>query len=134
ALFVLTTAASSVEILWSSFSSRVASVCSNSWRWHTLFPYPRDVIKDLIASPSVKKPMNHRRGNPNWGRPLPPVPASPTEFENMVRRLKLMPEMYATSHELRRWCHLNRNRCYVPEWLLQEWRMNVEIGYGNDAA
>jgi hypothetical protein len=77
---------------------------------------------------------NRRRGNPNWGKPLAPIPASPTEFENVVMRLKLRPEMYAASPELRRWCHLNRNRCYVPEWLLLEWRINVEIGYGNDAA
>jgi hypothetical protein len=52
----------------------------------------------------------------------------------MVRRLNLFPEMYAASRELRKWCHLNRNRCYIPEWLLEEWSMDVEIGYGNDAA
>jgi hypothetical protein len=78
--------------------------------------------------------MNRRRGNPNWGLPPAPIPAGPTEFENVVKRLKLTSEMYAASPELRRWCHLNRNRCYVPEWLLQEWRMSVEVGYGNDAA
>jgi len=52
----------------------------------------------------------------------------------MVGQLKLVPEMYSASRELRRWCYLNRNRCYVPEWLLQEWRMDVEIAYTNDAA
>jgi hypothetical protein len=78
--------------------------------------------------------MRHRRGNPNWGKSLPPILASPTEFEIMVRRLSLVPEMYAASRELRRWCQLNRNRCYIPEWLLEEWGMDVEIGYGNDAA
>jgi hypothetical protein len=60
--------------------------------------------------------MNRRRGNPNWGLPPAPIPAGPTEFENVVKRLKLTSE------------------CYVPEWLLQEWRMSVEVGYGNDAA
>ena len=78
--------------------------------------------------------MSRRRGNPNWGRPLPPLPASPTEFEILVRRLRLIPEMYVVSPELKRWCQLNRNRCYIPEWLLEEWGIDVEIGYGNAAA
>ena len=52
----------------------------------------------------------------------------------MVRRLNLMPEMYAASPELKRWCELNRNRCYIPEWLLNEWGMMVEVSYGHDAA
>ena len=78
--------------------------------------------------------MNHRRGNPNWGRPSPPLPATPTEFEIIAERLNLLPETYATSLALRRWCHANRNRCYVPEWLLKEWGLVVEIGYGSDAA
>jgi hypothetical protein len=78
--------------------------------------------------------MSHRRGNPNWGRPLLPVLASPTEFEITVGRLRLMPEMYAASRQLKRWCQSNRNRCYIPEWLLEEWGMDVEIGYGHDAA
>jgi len=78
--------------------------------------------------------MSRPRGNPNWGKFLLPVPAGPTEFENMAKRLKLMPEMYVASTQLRSWCYRNRNRCYVPEWLLEEWDMDVEIGYGNDAA
>ena len=65
---------------------------------------------------------------------MPPVLAGPTEFEIIVRRLRLVPEMYAASLELRRWCQLNRNRCFVPEWLLEKWDMDVEISYGNDAA
>lgn len=78
--------------------------------------------------------MNNRRGNPNWGKPLLPVPAGPTEFENTVKLLRLTPEMYVGSNALRNWCYHNRNRCYVPEWLLKDWGMDVEIGYGNDAA
>ena len=76
---------------------------------------------------AISKSMGHRRGNPNWGRPAPPTPAIATEFEIMVRDLRLIPEMYASSLEL------NRNRCYVPEWLLQKWELAVEIGYGHDA-
>lgn len=78
--------------------------------------------------------MNRPRGNPNWGKFLPLAPAGPTEFESLAKQLKLKPEMYTASSALRSWCLRNRNRCYVPEWLLEEWGMEVEIGYGNDAA
>jgi hypothetical protein len=81
-----------------------------------------------------RKSMGHRRGNPNWGRPTPPPPATATEFEIMVKRLRLIPEMYASSPELKKWCEGNRNRCYVPEWLLEKWEMTVELSYASDAA
>ena len=77
--------------------------------------------------------MSRRRGNPNWGHPLRPVLATPTAFETTVRRLRLLPEKYTASNELKRWCQLNKNRCYIPEWLLEEWGIDVEIGYGHDA-
>lgn len=54
-----------------------------------------------------------------------PAPVLPTEFELRVKQLQLTPEMYASSRELRLWCQLNRNRCYVPEWLLGEWGITV---------
>jgi len=28
----------------------------------------------------------------------------------------------------------NSNRCYIPEWLLKEWKIEVEIHYSLDAA
>ena len=74
-----------------------------------------------------------KRGNPNWGRPNSPAPALATEFELKVRHLQLTPEMYATSIELRTWCEHNRNRCYVPEWLLEEWSITVDPTF-SDAA
>ncbi len=27
---------------------------------------------------------------------------------------------------LRNWCERNKNRCYIPEWLLEEWGIAVE--------
>jgi len=66
-----------------------------------------------------------RRGNPNWGKPLPFSPALPTEFERLVRHLRLKPESYASSQELRAWCMKNRNHCYIPEWLLDAWNIPV---------
>jgi hypothetical protein len=67
-----------------------------------------------------------RRGNPNWGNPPQSLPTLLTEFEMQVERLRLKNAEYVASIELRRWCARNRNRCYVPEWLLEEWGMTVE--------
>ena len=68
-----------------------------------------------------------KRGNPDWGKPPQPIAAIATEFELQARRLGLTRQMYATSAELRMWCERNKNRCYVPEWLLAEWGIAVEI-------
>jgi hypothetical protein len=67
-----------------------------------------------------------KRGNPNWGRPIPPTPVFATEFELRVRHLQLTPELYTSSRELHAWCKENRNRVYIPEWLLAKWRLNVD--------
>jgi hypothetical protein len=49
-----------------------------------------------------------------------------TEFEMQVRGLRLTVETYAFSAELRTWCERNRNRFYIPEWLLDEWEFRVQ--------
>ena len=69
-----------------------------------------------------------RRGNPKWGQvqPIPCGPVLPTQFELQVRRLGLRREMYVYSEELRIWCEANRNRCYIPEWLLDAWDIEVD--------
>jgi len=69
--------------------------------------------------------MIRKRGNPNWGRPMRPAPALTTAFEIEVRQLHLMPETYTSSAELRNWCERNRNRFYIPEWLLKAWNIFV---------
>ena len=74
-------------------------------------------------------PIKRGRGNRNWGKPLQSIPELLTEFETEVARLGLTISDYAGSQELKRWCNRNRNRVYVPEWLLTEWQMHVEIGY-----
>ena len=78
-----------------------------------------------VALPAAKR----KRGNPNWGRPIAPLLALPTEFEMRVRQLQLMAEMYTSSVELRTWCEQNRNRLYVPEWLLEEWGITVDATF-----
>ena len=67
-----------------------------------------------------------RRGNPNWGKPMLPASVLATEFDLQVRKLGLTQHKYVSSVELRRWCERNRNRVYVPEWLLGEWGLHVE--------
>ena len=67
-----------------------------------------------------------KRGNPNWGKPFQAGPVLATEFEIQVRHLRLTAETYASSAELRCWCERNRNRCYIPEWLLEEWAITVD--------
>ena len=42
-----------------------------------------------------------------------------------VRQLQLTPEAYVFSDRLRRWCERNRNRFYIPEWLLKAWNISV---------
>ncbi len=43
-----------------------------------------------------------------------------------VRQLQLTPETYVFSDRLRSWCERNRNRFYIPEWLLDAWDIRVD--------
>ena len=79
-----------------------------------------------MAIPSDLPATTRKRGNPNWGRPIPPLLALPTEFEMRVKQLQLTARMYTSSRELRAWCEQNRNRVYIPEWLLEEWGITVD--------
>jgi len=74
-----------------------------------------------------------KRGNPNWGLPIPVPAAFATEFELRARSLHLAPEAYASSRELRIWCERNGNRVYVPEWLLREWGIAVDATFSGAA-
>ena len=74
-----------------------------------------------------------RRGNPDWGKFPQPIPALPTEFDLEVKRLGLCKPDYVRSAQLKRWCERNRNRCYVPEWLLEQWDLAVEDTYSGIA-
>jgi hypothetical protein len=79
-----------------------------------------------MATPPVLPATTRKRENPNWGRPIAPLLALPTEFEMRARHLQLTAGMYTSSRELRAWCEQNRNRLYVPEWLLEEWGITVD--------
>ena len=60
--------------------------------------------------------MAKRRGNPNWGKPEPIGPITPTitEFEQVVREYKLSPDQYLRSTRLREWARRNKNSKYIP--------------------
>ena len=79
-----------------------------------------------MMKPLVQPATARKRGNPNWGKPPHPTPAIATEFELQARRLGLTKEAYTASAQLRTWCERNKNRCYIPEWLLAEWGITVD--------
>ena len=74
-----------------------------------------------------------KRGNPNWERSGSFPPATVAEFEMQVRHLQLAPEGYVFSDQLRIWCERNRNRCYIPEWLLDQWEIIVDASLSGAA-
>jgi hypothetical protein len=71
--------------------------------------------------------MSHRSENSGWssGRAVAAPPSMPTAFEIRVSELSLTVPTYSESSELRRWCQVNRNKYYIPEWLLKEWGITV---------
>jgi hypothetical protein len=86
-----------------------------------------------MAIPLALPATTRKRGNPNWGRPIPFAPALATQFELRVRQLQLTARMYTSSRELRAWCEQNRNRLYIPEWLLEEWGITVDLNFATAA-
>jgi hypothetical protein len=68
--------------------------------------------------------MKKRPGNPNWGKPVVgSVVITLSEFERVVRELKLKPNQYLRSEALRQWAELNADSKYVPESLLAAWKL-----------
>jgi hypothetical protein len=57
---------------------------------------------------------------------MQPAAVLATEFELQVRHLHLTPDTYVFSSEWHRWCEKNRNRVYIPEWLLKAWHITVD--------
>src|ERR1700757_4749052 len=61
----------------------------------------------------------------------------PTAFERQVRKLGLDERTCVASKVLRLWCEENKDRYYIPEWLLARWGMTVNPSLGpehNDSA
>jgi hypothetical protein len=73
--------------------------------------------------------MAKRRGNPNWGKAQPYVLSNAaSEFEALAKSLKLTPERYEASVELRQWSTRNKDHKYVPQDLLQAWKLSPKTG------
>lgn len=72
--------------------------------------------------------MSHNLKASNWasGRPQENRPAVATGFEEQVLKLGLNEQTCEGSRELKRWCERNKDRCYIPEWLLKRWGMFVD--------
>lgn len=86
-----------------------------------------------MTTPAALPVVRRKRGNPNWasGLSLVPPATGPTEFEMQIKKLELTPEMYAGSVELKHWCARNRNRVYIPEWLLRRWGISVDMNFSD---
>lgn len=87
-------------------------------------------VEPLPTLPTVPGPKR-KRGNPLWGTPMliSSTPALATQFELRARQLHLTRNMYVSSRELYAWCDENKNRVYIPEWLLKEWGMTVHLSF-----
>src|ERR1035437_2210809 len=70
--------------------------------------------------------MPRQPSNQLWssGRPAQIRARGPTGFDEEVRRLGL--DEQTSSRELKKWCELNKNRCYIPESLRKHGRMSVD--------
>ena len=55
---------------------------------------------------------------------IAPAPSRPSDFEREVARLKLAPEQYESSEQLRQWVEKYWQEKFVPEWLLKAWGLN----------
>jgi len=73
--------------------------------------------------------MAKRRGNPNWGKPEPYIlSTSICSFDSLVKMLKLTPDQYESSEELKRWSERNKDSKYIPQELLQVWNILPKNG------
>jgi hypothetical protein len=71
--------------------------------------------------------MAHRCSNPNWGKSGPIEPATSSEFERVAGEFNLQPDEYIHSTRLREWAIRNKDSKYIPEPLLREWGLKIEL-------
>jgi hypothetical protein len=73
--------------------------------------------------------MVFQRGTQNSARSAPtnPPPFSESSFEKVVDSLKLSPEQYQSSSELREWVLQNKDHKYVPPDLLKAFGFQVNL-------
>jgi hypothetical protein len=69
--------------------------------------------------------MSKKRTTSNWGKGSfnGDVPSGPSSFEEVVERLRLTPDEYENSNQLKDWVKKNKGQKYVPPNLLKAWGM-----------
>ena len=72
-------------------------------------------------APQRETPNSNRSGATN------PLPFSESSFERVVDSLKLSPEQYQSSTELREWVLQNKDHKYVPPDLLKAFGFQVNL-------
>jgi hypothetical protein len=55
------------------------------------------------------------------------TPRGASTFEHVARHLHLSPSEYATSAKLKEWVRRNKDRKYVPSYLLVAWHFDIDI-------
>jgi len=67
-----------------------------------------------------------KRGNPRFSQGLgaAPDPPIPSDFERVAAHLKLSPDQYLSSPQLRAWVERNWRQKFVPEKLLKAWGLS----------
>jgi hypothetical protein len=72
--------------------------------------------------------VTKKRGNPNWGKPdLNHATSAACSFEEMVKKLRLSPQEYGASAQLKAWAQKNKDHKYVPSNLLEMWGLQVRV-------
>ena len=73
--------------------------------------------------------MSAQRGNSNSTKPgaIQPPAFSESSFDRMVDSLRLSPEQYQSSTELREWVLRNKDHKYVPPELLKAFGFQVNL-------
>jgi hypothetical protein len=109
-------------------------LCERNLGAKTRKPETESGIRNLhgvaVTKPFIQPTGDRKRGNPNWGKPMKPVAEVPTAFEEQVQELGLTEQTCVVSEELRQWCKRNKDRCYIPEWLLKQWGTTVDPNLG----
>jgi hypothetical protein len=67
----------------------------------------------------------YRRANPRWSEGILVEFPIVSEFERTVARLRLKPDEYVDSQELRAWAERNKDARFVPERLLKAWGLSL---------
>jgi hypothetical protein len=72
--------------------------------------------------------MSKKRTNSNWGKSNfnASAPAGPSSFEEIVKGLRLLPDEYEHSAELKTWVQKNKSQKFVPPNLLKAWNMRED--------